>query len=350
LSTRTRTAGFRSRTSGDLMGWSIPTYDGIAAHGRPSNLRLAMFELIRAIDERTLALAQQSQFGWWVAASSSSSQLAPTFDDLEFLKCTGNKTGGTTANANKAYRNMVLITDRIIDMLDAGRFVTASGGSTKYTQASMESAIGTTLEYPVSVTEARWWQSVQDALDLMIYAWSELTPMFGESGIGQSFPYSTTDAAWSNRATPVGIPNASVSALSAGWQVRSTGGGTYVSVIGSGSSREFHLSSLWDTELLGVVEYAEYEYTSRWDDYTGSDFEIAIDSDSINVTGAASSTAACTPMAIGTVITKTSTVTTSEPSTNPFDPSGSNDIGFVGIAITGLNVQHDLSTILTDQA
>lgn len=170
------------------MAWSIPTYDGVAAHGRPSNLRVAMFELIRAIDERVAAYSgEPSDYTWWVAGAPHQ-KIAPTFDELEFLKCTGNKTGGSTANANKAYRNMALIRDRIRTQLTLGRFTTESGGDAAYTIESMETAIGRGLDLPVSVTEASWWQAMQDALDRMIYCRKQFTQT-GDGGLSSTHSY-----------------------------------------------------------------------------------------------------------------------------------------------------------------
>lgn len=333
------------------MGWSIPTYDGIEAHGRPSNLRLAMFELIRGIGERNIALGGTNSFTWWVAAYPDLKQ-NPTFDELEFLKCTGNKTGGTTANANKAYRNMVLIKERILQMITTGRFVTASGGSTKYTQASMEAAIGTTLDDPESVTEARWWQAMQDALDLMIHAWSELVPDNFVSATGsRSNSNSVLQAAWDDRAsisTPTGLIG--LSNPKGAWGMSAAGGGLFVAVIHDGSSSIDFMLSIFASETIleGDVVFAEYKYTSLFDYTTVTDFEVDLDGDIIQSFSAESSTSSAT-VSIGSRINKSLSIVTSEPSTVPFTNTGFQS-GLVGISITGLNVQHDISTILTDQA
>lgn len=347
------TAGCRSRISGDLMGWTFSTYDGIAAHGRPSNLRRAMFEIMRAIDERTLALGYPSQYTWWVASSPHRKE-HPTFEDLEFLKCTGHKTSPNLSLANRAYQNMVLIKERILQMITTGRFVTTSGGTTKYTQASLEAAIGTTIDNPESVTDARWWQAMQDALDLMIHAWSRLVPIFGTTERSFSDTESTPADAWANRhyvSTSTPQPGAFVSPLVSGWQIG--GSGPYTALISSGSSRDFNLSQVNSSIIYGDVQFAEYEYSSTWDAYTGGSFAIDIGSDSIALTGAGSGTLATTPafMPLGATVSLTATVATAEPSSNPFNRTFPlPDTGSVNISIHGLNLQHDLSSILTDQA
>jgi hypothetical protein len=50
-------------------------------------------------------------------------------------------------------------------------FTTTSLGNTALTKAAVETAIGTDLDAnPIRPQEARYWQAMQDALDLMIYA------------------------------------------------------------------------------------------------------------------------------------------------------------------------------------
>lgn len=333
------------------MGWTIDTFDGIAAHGRPSNLRVAMFEMIRAIDERQVALGSYTPYFWWVSQAPHQKQ-NPTFDDLEFLKSTGNKVGGSTANANKAYRNMVLIKDRILLMITAGRFVTTSGGSTKYTQASIESAIGTTLEDPISVTESRWWQSIHDALDVMIHAYSELVSAnFTSSSGSASNAYSVKQTAWDNRAdigSPFGILG--IPTPNAAWGLSYSGGGLFVAIVRDGASSIDFMTSAFASETIlhGDVVSAEYRYTSFFHSTTMSDFEVELDGDHIHSLISESSVSPAT-VTLGARINKSLSIVSSEPSTVPFNPVGlvSSE---VGIAVTGMNVQHDLSSYLTDQA
>lgn len=359
------------------MAWSIPTYDGVAAHGRPSNLRVAMFELIRGIDERVQAYSgEPSAYGWWTAASSSASQLAPTFDDLEFLKCTGNKSGGTAANANKAYRNMELIRDRIRSQLTLGRFFTASGGDTAYTIASMETAIGRGLDLPVSVTEASWWQAMQDALDRMIYCRKPITQTGNgtltstHSFIADTFPDASdnylkstagggideSEDSWDNRAAESG-PIAAFTIInpnSLGWFARShqfSFGGFPTFVFA------WYLSHQINSQIIG----ATFETSSASGTMVAAKFVC-----SISVTNSAVSSLdvslAGTVATIGTSSTDvyidetlitlgTDTdfdflVDSTEPSTNPFTGI-SGDIGF---GISQFIIYFDISSELTDQA
>jgi hypothetical protein len=124
-----------------------------------------MFELCRAINEREAALG----------FDGVGLRLAPTkfrkpdgtlasnlsMSDLLNLPCTGPN--------NYALQNMIGITGWITGR--CGLFTQSSGYSSIHTQSTLETAIGASLDFPTRVNEARWWQAVQDALDLLIHPW-----------------------------------------------------------------------------------------------------------------------------------------------------------------------------------
>lgn len=180
------------------MAWSIPTYAGLYALGSPSNLRIGLFELMRAVNERETALGwvdDGSGFGgingqltrFYKADGTTGVNL--TMADIEKLPCSGI--------GSYAYQNMSLING-----FCANRCILFTAGATTipYTQSSLEAAIGTTLDNPLRYNEARWWQSVQDALDLLVYPWGYMN--FADS-TATLFDYSGNESsiatAWANR-------------------------------------------------------------------------------------------------------------------------------------------------------
>jgi hypothetical protein len=138
------------------MAWTIPTYAGTRATGSPSNYRIAMFELCRAISERYLLIGLGALTFYKADGTTTA---APTMADLLNMPCSG-------ANC-LAYQNMNLITSYINSM--APYFTTTSGGDTLYSALSLAAAVGTSFVNPTKANDASWWQARQDALDLLTF-------------------------------------------------------------------------------------------------------------------------------------------------------------------------------------
>jgi hypothetical protein len=143
------------------MPWTVNTFSGVNTGGQPSNWRIAMFELCRAVNEREVACGGAvTQF----RITAGSTVFAPTMEQLELLRF------------NQAKENLIAIQAAIINMLDGFGlfnnifFYEDDTFSTKWTVSSMEADIGTDLaSNPVSPQDARFWQAMKDALDRMIY-------------------------------------------------------------------------------------------------------------------------------------------------------------------------------------
>ncbi len=142
------------------MAWTVNTFTGTRMTGNPSNYRTCMFELIRAVRERETIIADVSPSTFYKTNGTTSSTIA--MSDLLNMKMFGV--------GNRYCDNLERIQDGIVGLIASGRFVTTAGGTTAYTLAAMESAIGTSLELaPESLTDARFWQAQKDALDRLIY-------------------------------------------------------------------------------------------------------------------------------------------------------------------------------------
>lgn len=177
--------------------WTVPTFSGTAMGGSPSAARVAMFELCRAVNERQTALdITKSQF--YKADGTLGSDL--TVDDFIDMHSSGPDT--------YAKRNLKTIRDAIISMVDNGYFSVSSGSPTELTKTALESAIGTDIDAnPIRPQEARYWQAMKDALDILIHARRLVAvDMSDATAINRGYPtappdgrslVSTTDA-WSN--------------------------------------------------------------------------------------------------------------------------------------------------------
>lgn len=174
------------------MAWSIPTYAGLRATGQPSNYRVAMFELCRAINEREVALGTPGGVTNFYKADGSQGKFV-SMADLENLPCSGVN--------SYAELNMSRIQTAIFSSL--GAYTESSGDTTVWTVSSLSSAIGYNLNTaPTKINQASWWQAMQDALDRMIYAWGTWRPTAYASTIGRSETaafHSTIADAWADR-------------------------------------------------------------------------------------------------------------------------------------------------------
>ncbi len=165
--------------------------------GSPSAARVALFELCRAVNERQGAVGiTKTQF--YKASGSLASDVASA--DFAGIKASGTN--------SLAFRNMKRIRDAVVAMANSGKFTTTSGGTTVATKADLEIAIGADLDAdPIRPQEARFWQAMQDALDLLIYGKIDITGPSSYAGASMrrtATSFVSKGAAWSaaRAATP----------------------------------------------------------------------------------------------------------------------------------------------------
>lgn len=345
------------------MGWTVNTYAGTRATGQPSNYRLCMYELIRGIRERYTALGWVETFTplWYIGDRTAKAN--PTLDDLAMLHSTGRTTGSITgADYNYAYENMKRITDKIKVLINTGRFMTTSGGTTPWTVASVEAEIGASLDYPTKVNEARWWQACQDALDLLINAYSLMTPKFdggaGYFGVDRSlFPEPTPQSVWDLRADNTMTTTSYVRlGNNVRWGVAyeqpAPPPDGYRSLIQYEVNGHFLVNGFVSNSdvIHGTLVDANYIYTAgaNNDDYIGGSVYADMNGNSIDIAATATNAKIAATPTLGAQITYSIEITTTEPSSVPFDTDVINS--YIGIAAPSLEVWHDLTTYLTDQA
>lgn len=189
------------------MPWTIPTYAGTYMGGSPSNARVALFELMRAVNQRQgLNGFTKTQFFRTDGTESA---------DLSMSDILNIRHTGTESNVEK---NLKRIRDAVIAMANSGRFTTVSGGTTVWTKSSLELAIDSDLDAaPIRPQEARFWQAMKDALDRLKYgkiAFTQASPAFSanrRTGAG-----ATKDDAWA--AAIADTPSAISTASIARWQ------------------------------------------------------------------------------------------------------------------------------------
>lgn len=213
--------------------------------GSPSNARSAMFELCRAVNERQGALNITKTLFRHADGTLASDV---TMSELELMFATGPN----------VFENLTKVRDAIISMVNAGRFTTTSAGVTEWTKAALETAIGTDLDAdPIRPQEARYWQAMQDALDLLIYGKSEFfSPVSTWSGASQIRTGTSSisrDAAW---AAAVADSPASDNVDEAQWQ----GGG------GSGS---------FGAQIRDNA-YERWDLTNYGGDITAGEFRVNV--------------------------------------------------------------------------
>lgn len=173
------------------MTWTVPIYAGTQATGDPSNWRIAMFELCRAVNERQ-ALRFQTKTQWRMASGSTTANISMA--QLDGL------------NMPQVEENLIAIQDAIVSMVDDGikYFTEESGVADYWTSSALETAIGTDLSSaPTRPNEARFWQAQQDALDLIIHGTYNAT---GSTYSGTAYAGAGTDLqdAWDNKYTTSG--------------------------------------------------------------------------------------------------------------------------------------------------
>lgn len=116
-----------------------------------------MYELCRAISERHLLIGLGTLTFYKADGTTTA---APTMADLLYMPCSGSNC--------LAYQNMNAISTSIANMCTY--FTTTLGGSTPYSLTSLQTAVGA-FDFPTKPNDAAWWQTRQDALDLLLYTY-----------------------------------------------------------------------------------------------------------------------------------------------------------------------------------
>lgn len=340
------------------MAWSIPTYAGVRATGSPSNYRLGMFELIRAVHEREIACGYDdspllSPTTFYKADGTLSSTI--TMSDLLGLPCSGPN--------HLAGRNLIKIRTAILSL--ASFFTETSGESDVWTTETLSTAIGYDLtQGPSKINDAAYWQAMQDALDLLLYPWGTRlrTLSFGSSGgYSDDFTYNTISGAWGGR-----NDNANSGSLA-------------LAQAGIGNNPPYTIATYWGNYVVnlpaipgpsGVLRLGN-DFFKAVNDVSATIVQAKIDAElggggivtpfsgtvngsSVTIdNGVAIETKSLSPwdMTIGTSFLVALTI----PSTNPFDElSGPSDVGVryasITIPLTAVRVYLDISAELTDQA
>lgn len=331
--------------------------------GSPSNARIALFELMRGVNERQAAIGiTKTQF-----YKTDGTQAA----DLSMADILNIRASGVESNVEK---NLKLVQSAIKALIATGYFVTASGGDTAYTESAIEAAIGTNLDTtPLRMQEARFWQAQKDALDLLIYCrrgygftYSSATvDQRGASGSLDGWPTSADDA-WSLALAkpPTTVPlSVSTSGLylSMHKQYVDPPGPT---PLGNYYGAAFHNNVQGMSlviNLLGDLVNFYYNYTVREvvNDTSPAPLiamPVIINSTSFSNTPSGNShDTTFTSRVIGDPldITLSGTYpmgyTIDLPSTAPWEPSLGNS-AYVELDITSVTVYWDLDSVLSDQA
>lgn len=147
------------------MGWTVPTYFNTYMGGDPSNARLALFELMRAVNEReTYLRLPNTEF----VRSDETEGANLALEEIAWIPA-------ATKDNSPGQQNLKRIRDAILDMVptvDGGGngFILPDAHGTGITRAWLESEIGFDLsEEIVHPQSAAYWQAIQDAMDLLTH-------------------------------------------------------------------------------------------------------------------------------------------------------------------------------------
>jgi len=337
-----------------------------------------MFELCRAVNEREQAINDSRLSATYTLTqfykADGTLTTFPTMADLLGMRCSGTN--------NYAYQNLVKIRNAIagapgnFDGL-APHFVESSTGGVAYTRASLAAALGTSLEDdPIRVNEARYWQAMQDALDLLIYLRGDAGASPDTAGYSRhtSIPapptpnpeYTTAQDSWDNRR------NRTVTGSgSAGGRVSMET--TLVRIIDDpgppATTKDIYNTKLYiDTTLEMDISHIPAgfvvtggSYRIDWDSEASANINMTVGSDTYTATAGGSGweffewgdvrvTRGTSPVTVGLGFTEPSPVPFSGLSLDPGDPVGTEDTGAITYRITEADVYYDISSELTDQA
>lgn len=249
-------------------------------------------------------------------------------------------------NFTQSKENLEKVQTAIVALINTGKFI--ESGLDVYDLATIESEIGTDLQTdPARQMEARFWQAQQDALDLLVYSYHEVTrepnPTFAVRVNSGSFEY-TAQAAWTELlgATPATI------AITGGikWFIGySSGSGVYSGTILDDGAISFDMPS-WS----GAYSYMGYQLTVNNEagfdvSYTcGSANDTVVAGQASDIRWIQSSTGDISPGGIDSIPLAFST---GEPGTVPYTGlSGSTN---TTIQLSKLRGVFDMSSELTDQ-
>jgi len=312
------------------MGWTVSTYAGTKMGGQPSNARTAMFELMRGVNERQGAVnITKTQF--YKTDGTLGSDLASS--DIAEIEA--------FPPSQRAFLNLKKIRDAIIAMSNSGKFTTTTGGSTQWTKATLETAIGTDLDAdPIRTQEARFWQAMQDALDLLKFGRLAFSGTLSGTSMKREGTGATKGIAWAAAVSDTPTPSSTVN--EAYWE--NFGG----------------LASIYDN-VFTVVDLTNYSGTIIGGEYriqVGNGSDIDIDWTAGDITGSLAQNASGGGSIYNVVHSWTNTystgaplsipisIDTAVPASNPFITLSSN----VFVRIVSPVFYTDLATILTDQA
>lgn len=176
--------------------WTIENFAGSYAFGPSGALKIGMFELCRAVNEREYALGLPKTL-WYKSDDTQSA-------DIEIEDLVGMKLSGTD---NRFTTNCERIMARIKQLITAGWFCEGTGKTEPWTIANMQADIGlsTFMDRPRFACDARFYQQCKEALDRMIHVGTKNFVDLSRSRTlegGNSDPdtiYSTIPAAWASR-------------------------------------------------------------------------------------------------------------------------------------------------------
>lgn len=219
--------------------WTTPSYYGTYMGGNPSNSRISMFELTRAVNERQAAVGiTKTQF------RKADGTLASDLALSDLYQIYGRGPNGL--------ENLTRIRDAIIAMSTSGKFTTTSGGITPVTKSYIETTLGEDIDAdPLRVTESRYWQAMQDSLDLLIYGKITSVPAIswtGASNKKEATSMTSPNAAW--LATIADTPTSS-NVTEAYW-ASGPGGPPYAATMYVDAKERFDLSSYAGDIVAGV--------------------------------------------------------------------------------------------------
>lgn len=287
-----------------------------------------MFELCRAVNERQAALdLTKTQF--FKADGTEAADI--TLADLLNIEAMGVDC--------YAFQNLTRVRDAIISMVNGGNFTETSGRSDLWTKANLETAIGADLDAdPIRPQEARYWQAMQDALDLLIYGFANAVApgvyYDQDSSLGRD---ATGQDAWDNRhdetITVFGV-------AAGGWGM---GVFVYRAFVNPGITGLTFPTAAYS----GSLAEAYYRGNSVWTNTTLSTLRIGVGTDEFDITGAVTNGEWLSADAvIGSDTVVNTSVVTTEPATWPFNNASAS----ASLILFSLDLYIDLASVLADQA
>lgn len=184
------------------MAWTYENASGYML-GNPSKLRVMLFEIMRAINQREAILYGIEQSRFRTAAGAFTS--FPTMEQLYLMPMTS----GIGTHGNLMRQNMLGIGSTVKSLANSGWFFeTGDFGSPAWNIESVSEAIGFDLgsmaNAPEAVTDASWWQAIMDTLSLLYYTKTVVFVPGDEPFViersdtyKQAIHYPDPDSAWS---------------------------------------------------------------------------------------------------------------------------------------------------------